>query len=133
MTVFDPLRRKEVELTPEEEVRQEIINALHSKMKIPFSLMASEYAFKYNGLLYRSDIVVFDRILKPLMLVECKAPSVKLKEKVIDQVIRYNFVLNVKYIMISNGKTTYLCRKGEKSGKYGPVDTIPSYEEMINK
>ena len=110
-TIFDPLRRIEVALTPEEQVRQDVISWLHGQLEIPLVMMASEYAFQYNGRQYRADIVVFGRDAAPLLLVECKAPGVRIDREVIEQGIRYNRVLNVKYMMFTNGEKMYFCER----------------------
>ena len=118
-TIFDPLRRIEVALTPEEQVRQDVISWLHGQLEIPLVMMASEYAFQYNGRQYRADIVVFGRDAAPLLLVECKAPGVRIDREVIEQGIRYNRVLNVKYMMFTNGEKMYFCeRTGDSCRKY---------------
>ena len=131
MEIFDPLRRKNVRLTPEEGVRQGFIKWLAETVKVPVPLMMSEYSFIFNGLQYRSDIVVFDRGLKPLAMVECKAPEVKLDNAVIDQVIRYNAVLKVKFIFITNGRLTYLCKWNASEGRYVFSADVPDYETML--
>ena len=105
--VFDPLRRKEVPLTPEEKVRQNFIAYLHNEGGIPFVRMSSEWSFVYNGRRYRADIVVFDRNLNPDILVECKAPSVTIDAAVIEQAIRYARQLKPRIIALTNGKVTY--------------------------
>lgn len=107
MKIFDPLRRKEVELTPEERVRQAVIKWLCEKQGISLQRMQSEVAFSYNGLQYRADIIVYDRNLNPEILVECKAPSVKIDRTVINQVVRYTRVLKVRTIIVTNGESTY--------------------------
>lgn len=106
-TVYDPLRRKEVALTPEEGVRQAVIAWLRDTVGIPEIRMQSEWPFKYNGKTFRADIVAFDRNLNPEILVECKAPDVMIDATVIDQVIRYVRVLKVKNIVVTNGAATY--------------------------
>ena len=131
MEIFDPIRRKMVARTPEEEVRQQLIAWLVADRKVPQTMMRSEFGFEYNGRRYRADILVFDRELRPLLLVECKAPEVRLDESVIDQVLRYNRTLQVKYILISNGKTAYLCRWDVTAGRYVSASAVPSYLEMI--
>ncbi len=126
--VFDPLRKIEVALTPEEKVRQDVIRWLNQKLRIPMVMMASEYSFRYNGLTYRADIVVFGRDTKPLMLVECKAPSVKIDEDVVGQGVRYNRVLGVKYMMFVNGvKMCFFEREGD-TGQYKMLPGIPKIE-----
>ena len=131
MEIFDPIRRKMVARTPEEEVRQHLIAWLTTDRKVPQTLMRSEFGFEYNGRRYRADILVFDRALKPLLLVECKAPDVRLDETVIDQALRYNRVLQVKYILIGNGKTAYLCKWNPERGLYETATSLPTYPEML--
>ncbi|MCD8208651.1 MAG: type I restriction enzyme HsdR N-terminal domain-containing protein, partial [Bacteroidales bacterium] len=80
---------------------------------------------------YRVDILVYDRKGAPLAVVECKKPEVELDGVVLDQAVRYNMVLNVKYLMITNGRKTCICRREEGSTEYRFLDAVPSYEEMI--
>ncbi|HOG42091.1 MAG TPA: type I restriction enzyme HsdR N-terminal domain-containing protein [Bacteroidales bacterium] len=131
MQVFDPLRKKYVRLTPEEEVRQNVIAWLAQEWGVPLPLMSSEWAFSFNGMQYRADVLVFDRRLQPLMLVECKAHDIPIDRTVVDQVIRYNLSLKVKYILITNGKSSYLCGRNPKTGQYEFLDRIFKYEEML--
>lgn len=132
-TIFDPLRKKNVVLTPEEEVRQGVIQWLYKYRGVPISLMMSEYSMKFNGLLYRADIVVFNRKAEPLMFIECKAPCVKIDQTVYDQVMRYNMVLQVRYIMVTNGRSSYLSRLNNEASEYEFIDTLPSYDQMISE
>ena len=127
--VFDPIRKKYVKLTPEEEVRQHVIKVLTRCWGYPETHLAVEYGFKYNKRQYRADIVVFNRALQPRLLVECKAPDVHLTAEVIDQVVRYNYVLDVPYILITNGDLYYLCRR-EDGGRYLQQGTMPSFDEL---
>lgn len=129
--IYDPLRKKEVALTPEEEIRQVVIKWLNIQAEVPLGLMASEYSMKYNGLNYRADILVFDKQAKPLLLVECKAPTVKITKLTIEQGIRYNRVLNVKYIMFTNGITTYICKLNKMELKYEFIEKVPLYKQML--
>lgn len=131
MEIFDPLRRKNVKLTPEEGVRQATIQLLNTRCGVPLTMMAAERGFVFNGLQYRADILVYDRNVQPLMLVECKAPEVTLDSKVIDQVIRYNKVLKVKFILVTNGKSSYLCRWNPSGECYEFASEMPSYEQML--
>ena len=128
--IFDPIRKKYVEQTPEEEVRQGIISSLMDVMEVPETHIAVEQGFKFNGLQYRADIIVYGRDLAPALLVECKAPSVRLTGKVIDQVVRYNMVLGVDYIMISNGRKTCICKLDHESRKYEFLTSIPKYSDI---
>lgn len=111
--IFDPLRRKNVPDTPEERVRQSVIRWLHESEGISMELMTSEYGFKYNGRQYRADIVVFDRNLTPDTLVECKAPEVPLTDTVFEQAIRYNRVLDVRRIILCNGRQMRVWEKAK--------------------
>lgn len=123
--IFDPLRKTEVARTPEEEVRQHVISWLNEELGIPMVMMASEYAFTYNSVQYRADIVVFGKDTKPLLLVECKAPSVKLDRNVIGQGIRYNRVLNVRYMLFTNGRSMYFCERVGDGPEYRFLSEIP--------
>ena len=127
--VWDPLRKKEVALTPEERVRQWCIGVLRDKMGVPVHMMMSEAGFKLGDKQFRADILVYDRQARPLMVVECKRPEVELSQEVLDQAIRYNMVLNVKYIIITNGTKTFICRRGDAGYKF--IDTVPDYEQML--
>lgn len=102
--VFDVTRRRWVALTPEEWVRQYTVAELHNKYGYPYELMQVEAAIRLNGLTKRCDIVVYDKSVKPFMIVECKKESVELTQKVIDQACRYNLVLQVPYLLLTNGR-----------------------------
>lgn len=132
-TVWDPLRKKDVALTPEEQVRQWCIGMLASHLEVPMHMMMSEVAFMLGGKRFRADILVYDRQTRPLMVVECKRADVEIDGEVLQQAIRYNMVLNVRYILITNGIRTYALRRSDKDGKTGYVftDMMPSYNEML--
>lgn len=105
--VFDPLRRQWVSLTPEEQVRQKMLYYLVETRKVAAGLIAVEYSIKVNNLPKRADIVVFNNHGEPQMIVECKAESVPITEKVLDQAIRYYSGLKVQYLTLTNGKTMF--------------------------
>ena len=128
-TIWDPLRRKMVALTPEERVRQWFISVLSQNLEVPLHMMMSETGFKLGDKQFRADILVYDREARPLMVVECKRPEVDLTDEVLDQTIRYNMVLNVRYIAITNGTRTFICVR--EDGRYRFVNTPPKYGEMI--
>lgn len=132
-TVFDPLRRKEVALTPEEEVRQWCIKVLSNELGVPMHMMMSEAGFRLGDKQLRADILVYDRQARPLAVVECKRPEVALGREVLDQAVRYNMVLNVRYMIITNGRQTFACRRTDEDGqvRYVFIDKVPSYNEMI--
>lgn len=127
-TIWDPLRKKNVALTPEEKVRQWFIGVLASHMEVPLHMMMSETGFRLGDKLFRADILVYDRKAAPLIFVECKRPETELSEEVLDQVVRYNMVLGVRFIVITNGLKTYILEK--KDGGYGFTGSIPKYNEI---
>lgn len=129
--IWDPLRKKSVARTPEEEVRQWFISVLHEGMKVPEHLMMSEVTLKVDAKEYRADIVVWDRNARPLAVVECKRPEVPLTQEVVDQAIRYNQALDVVYIVITNGVKTFMFARGEEGFSF--VEKAPLYEEMITR
>ena len=126
--VFDPLRRRYVALTPEEEVRQKVLFLLVEHLKVPAGRVAVEYSLKVNGLDKRADAVVFGAEGLPLMIVECKASTVTLTEAVLDQAVRYHSALRPKYLLLTNGTTTY-CYQAEGQ-KLLSMDHLPDYAEM---
>lgn len=105
--IFDSLRKKWLLLTPEEWVRQNFLQYLLQVKKYPASLVAIEKAIALGELKKRFDILVYDKNHHPWMMVECKAASVKLDEKVLEQILRYNMSVPVEFIVITNGATTY--------------------------
>ncbi len=120
--VFDPLRRQWVSLTPEEQVRQKMLYYLVETRKVAAGLIAVEYSIKVNNLPKRADVVVFNNLGEPQMIVECKAESVPITEKVLDQAIRYYSGLKVKYLTLTNGKTMF-CYKVEE----GRIETLSEF------
>ena len=127
--VWDPLRKKSVRLTPEEEVRQWFISVLHQGMQVPEHMMMSEVSLTWNGLDYRADIVVYDREAHPLLVVECKRPEVELTQEVVDQAIRYNNALDVRYIVITNGLKTFMFERHTDGFVF--VEKAPLWEDML--
>ena len=101
--VFDPVRQKWVVLTPEERVRQVFILYLLNVKGFPLSHLSVEHAVTVNGMTQRYDLVVFDDELQPYMVVECKAPHVKLTQQVVEQVGRYNSILKAPLLCVTNG------------------------------
>lgn len=126
---WDPLRKKSVPLTPEEEVRQWFISVLHEGMHVPEHMMGSEVSLKVGQKDYRADIVVWDRSAKPLMVVECKRPEVPVDQDVIDQALRYNRALDVRYIVVTNGEKTFMF--GREGDGFVFLEKAPLWEEMV--
>jgi len=129
--VFDVLRKKWLILTPEEEVRQRFLHYMMDEKKYPAGLLAVEYSLKVNSLKRRADVVVFNRFGHPLLLVECKAPSVKIDQKVFDQIARYNLSMKVDFLVVTNGLEHFCCQLDFKNQKYHFLQDIPFYEEII--
>lgn len=125
--VFDPLRKKHVALTQEEQVRQFFINWLHTERNWPLQLMASEYTIKFGRKSFRCDIVAFNRSLEPQIIVECKAPDVELGKAVLEQIVTYNMILKVPHLVITNGNRTFVCSYSNTKGKYEFVEDIPFF------
>ena len=132
-TIWDPLRKKEVALTPEERVRQWCIGVLAESLEVPMHMMMSEAGFKLGSKQFRADIIVYDRSLRPLVVVECKRPEVDLTREVLDQAVRYNMVLNVRYMIITNGHRTLILKRNEEDGRvsYAPSGSMPVYNDMV--
>ncbi len=132
-TIWDPLRKKEVALTPEERVRQWCIGVLSDHYKVPVHMMMSEAGFRLGDKQFRADILVYDRKMQPLMVVECKRPEVDLTREVLDQAVRYNMVLNVRYMIITNGLKTLILKRNEDSGNvsYALSGSMPEYNDMV--
>ena len=125
---WDPLRKKMVTATPEEKVRQWFISVLRDSAGVPEHLMMSEAALEFGQKKYRADILIWDRSGQPLGIVECKRPEVELSSAVLEQAMRYNMVLGVRWLFITNGTRTYLYKK--ENGVFTPQQTLPSYGEM---
>ena len=126
--VWDPLRRKEVALTPEERVRQWFITVLRDELGVPPYEMMSEATLSYGGKAWRADIVVYRRNMTPAMVVECKRPDVELTREVLEQALRYNLVLDVNWIVITNGKKTLVFARDLSS--FIRMDHLPDYGEI---
>jgi len=125
--VLDPFRSRYLVLTPEEYVRQQFARFLIGERGFPASLMATEYSLTLNRLIKRCDILVFNRDRHPVVLVECKAPSVRIGQQVFDQVARYNMVFRVNYLMVTNGMQHYCCRVDFQTGRVEFMKEIPDY------
>jgi len=128
--VFDPIRKKHVAFTPEEMVRQYVIQYLIKEKKVPSSLISIEMNISINQVKKRCDLVVFDRNGKALVIIECKAPTVALNENVFEQIARYNLALEVPYLIITNGESAYCSHLDTNDNFYKLVEDIPPYAEL---
>lgn len=129
--VWDVLRKKYLVLTPEEWVRQHFVNFLVCEKGYPLNLMANEYQVILNEQKKRCDSVVFDRNGYPLAIIEYKAPTVKISQDVFDQIIRYNIILRVKYLIVSNGLEHYCCWIDSDSRSFQYLPDIPNYQDLL--
>ena len=129
--IFDTLRRCYVALTPEEWVRQHFVHYLISHKGFPQSLMANEVQLKLHGMSRRCDTVVYDRSLRPRVIVEYKAPTVNITQQVFDQICRYNMVLHVDYLIVSNGLAHYCCKIDYAANRHTFLKEIPPYTQIV--
>lgn len=130
LSILDPLRRKFVALTPEEWVRQHFVNFLLREKGYPAALIANEIQIDLNKLKKRCDSVVYNRDLSPLMIIEYKAPDVDITQQVFDQIVRYNIVLKVKYLIVSNGLNHYCCIMDYNKQSFNYLSDIPNYTDL---
>ena len=130
-SIFDVLRRKYVALTPEEWVRQHFVHFLIEHKGYPKALMANEIQLAIGNKKLRCDSVLYDRTLKPRMIIEYKAPTVNITQKVFDQITIYNMLLHVDYLVVSNGIKHYCCQMDYDNQKYLFLEDIPDYQEII--
>ena len=130
--IYDPLRRKDVPLTPEERVRQWFIEQLRTAAGVPVHQMMSEVALEYGaGKKWRADIGVYGHGGVPVAVVECKRPDVEISKEVLEQALRYSIVLRVPFLFMTNGHLTYICRRAGDSYEF--LDKAPVYEEMLGQ
>jgi type I site-specific restriction endonuclease len=131
--IFDFIRQKFVALTPEELVRQKLLHYLTTVKKCPNGLLQVEIGFTYNRRMYRADVVVYDRYVKPLLIAECKAPDVKITQETFEQIARYNLILKVPYLLITNGQQHFFFRFDKEKYAYVVEKEMGDYEELISK
>ena len=129
--IFDRFRRKYVSLTPEEWVRQHMLNHMEIKLGFPFSLISVEQMLKVQGMQRRADIVSWDKDGKPLMVVECKAPDIKISQDVFDQAARYALELGIRFLYVTNGMEHFACMMDHQNKKYDFFRELPSFEELL--
>lgn len=122
--IFDPIRKKWFVLTPEEWVRQHVIAYLVQTEKLPASLIAVERLIKYNKLNKRFDLLLFNKLGKPQMLIECKAPEIKLSTETLFQIATYNTLFKVPFLYITNG-IHHQIFTWDASGKYVALERFP--------
>ncbi len=128
--IFDAFRRKFVALTPEEWVRQHFAMYMVNGLNYPQNLLSVEYTLVFNTLRKRCDIVVFDRTGKPVVIVECKAPSIAINQRTFDQIATYNLQLNVPLLIVTNGLNHYCCSMNRETKTYTFLQQIPEFSTL---
>ena len=125
--IFDFLRRRYVALTPEEWVRQHFVHFLIDHKGYPKGLLCNEIELKIGEKRLRCDSILYNNVLAPRMIMEYKAPSVAITQKVFNQISTYNLLLHVDYLIVSNGLQHYCCRMDNAQGQYEFLNDIPDY------
>ena len=128
--IFDFLRRKYVALTPEEWVRQHFVHFLVEHKGYPQALLANEVELKVGEKKLRCDTLLYNRDLKPRMIIEYKTPTIQLQQKTFDQISAYNLLLKVDYLVISNGLQHYCCKMDYTQQRYSFLEQLPDYEKL---
>lgn len=131
--IWDRLRKKFVALTPEEWIRQNFIEFLIDHKEYPETLMNNEIAVRLNGMNKRCDSVVFDQTGKPVVIIEYKAPQITINQNVFDQIVRYNMVLQVPYLIVSNGLSHYCCEVDYQNHRCNFLQDIPTFGEIAKR
>ncbi len=129
--VLDKVRRKWVSLSPEEWVRQHMVQYLLNEKAVPRGLVAIEKGFQFQGMLRRADIIVHDRAGDPLLMVECKAPAVALDQTVFDQIARYNLVIHARYLFVTNGLQHYCYKIDSEKKQYVFLEELPDFGALV--
>ncbi len=129
-TVFDPLRRRFVALTPEEWVRQHFVNYLVQHLHYPAGLMANEVELTVGDKHLRCDTLLYNKEMQPQMIIEYKAPHIALSQKVFDQITAYNLLLHVDYLVVSNGMEHLCCQMDYDNRRYVFLHDIPDYNQL---
>lgn len=128
--IFDFLRRRYVALTPEEWVRQHFCHWLVDHKGYPKGLLGNEIELRVGQKRLRCDSILYNKVMKPVMIIEYKAPTIKLQQQVFDQITAYNLLLHVDYLTVSNGLEHYCCRMDYAHRSYEFLREIPDYANL---
>ena len=128
--IFDIIRKKFVDATPEEWVRQHIIHYLINHKQVPASMISVEKQLLLNNTKRRTDLVVFNSSLKPILIIECKAPEIEINQLTVNQALRYNLELDVASVFLSNGLSHVFLKLEHNSPEI--LKEIPNYENLLN-
>jgi hypothetical protein len=129
--IFDEIRRRFVLLTPEEWVRQHMVNFLIGTKNFPRLLISVEKGFNQNRNRQRYDLLIYNRLGNPTMIVECKAPGIEINQQVFDQAGRYNNKHRAAYLLVTNGMKHYCCLINLENKQYSFLKDIPDFSELI--
>lgn len=127
VSIFDQIRKKFIILTPEEWVRQHVVQFLLEEKKYPKSHINVEKVLEVNGLRKRYDVVVYNPDGSIYILIECKAPEIKIAQATFDQIARYNMTLDAQFLMVTNGLDHYFCQMDFENEKYQFLAELPTY------
>jgi hypothetical protein len=127
LTLFDEIRKKTIIITPEEWVRQHFVQFLIKEKKYPKTLIKLEGGHKLHGMAKRSDIIIFNKEGRKILMVECKAPGVTINQKVFDQIARYNMVHKIELLAVTNGLQHYFCTINFEDESYRFITELPVY------
>lgn len=128
--IFDAIRKKYILLTPEENVRQHFVQYLIDYKGFPPSLMAIEKGLKVNNLTKRTDIVQYNKLGKPIVIVECKAPNIQINEETFAQTVMYNMQLHVDYLVMTNGLKHFCCKIKDDQSGLDYLHEVPMFDEL---
>ena len=128
--LFDPIRKKWIVITPEELVRQMLLLYMMEEKDFPKNKINVEKQVLVNGQPKRFDVLVYSKETKPILLVECKAPNVPIDEMVLDQIARYNMVLKVNYLIMTNGIDTFCCQVDYEKETFEILNEIPNFKKL---
>lgn len=125
--IWDIIRKKNVQLTPEEWVRQHVIRYLIEEKKANPQVLAIEKQFQIGNMTKRADIVLYNSTLQPLLIVECKAPEIPITQKVFDQIARYHVSIPATYLMLTNGVQHIYCQLDFQNKSYLFLENLPDF------
>ena len=128
VAIFDEIRKKFIILTPEEWIRQHVIQFLLQDKNYPKSYINVEKLIKVNDLSKRYDIIVYQPNGEIYLLIECKSSDIKIDQTTFDQIARYNLTLKAKYLMVTNGLNHYFCQMDFEKEKYIFLKELPNFE-----
>ena len=129
LQIFDIIRKKFVDAAPEEWVRQHIIHYLINHKQVPASMISVEKQLLLNNTKRRTDVVVFNSNLNPILIIECKAPEVEINQLTVNQALRYNLELNVRSVFLSNGLSHVFLKLVKNEPEI--LKELPDYQNLL--